>query len=154
FTKTVEKTLTKEQTDSLWALQHKLDYQNYRDIKDIINTYGYPSAERLNVETDQLYAILLHPPIEIEPQEYLSEMKALLLPEVQKKRMETISFARFVDNIRTKVLQEPQLYGTVKSFNPATMSMGLPVIEGIEKTNKAREAIGLEPLKDGEYEAK
>ena len=154
FTQTIEKTLEKEQIDSLWELQHKLDYQNYNGFKEIIDEYGYPSKERLNVKKDKLFPILLHPPIEIGPQKFLDEMEEVLLPEVREKRMKAESFALFVDNIKAKILNEPQLYGTTKSFNPATMSAGLPEIENIEKTNNARKTIGLEPLKEGEYKTK
>ena len=101
-----------------------------------------------------MFPILLHPPVELEPQKFLEEMEELLLPEVKGKRMEAESFAMFVDNIKAKILKEPQLYGTNKSFDPTTMSMGAPEIESIEKTNSARKAIGLAPLKDGEYKLK
>ena len=106
------------------------------------------------MEEDVLFAILLHPPLEIAPEKFLDEMKEILLPEVMKKRMEAESYALFVDNIKVKILKEPQLYGTNKPFDPTTMSMGLPEIESIEKTNKARKTIGLAPLKDGEYRSK
>ncbi len=71
FTKTIEKTLGKEQIDSLWKLQHELDYQNYKSFKEIIEEYGYPSSERLTTTEDKLFPILLHPPIELEPAVYL-----------------------------------------------------------------------------------
>ena len=154
FTKTYEKNLKKEQIDSLFKLQHQSDYQNYKNYKKIISKYGYPSRERLGVKTDKLFPILLHPPGQFKPQEFLEEMQELLLPEVKEKRMEAMSFAMFVDNIKAKILKEPQLYGTNKSFDPTTISMGAPEIENIEKTNSARKAIGLAPLKDGEYKLK
>ncbi len=65
--------------------------------------------------------------------------------------MKAESFALFVDNIKAKILKEPQLYGTNKSFNPATMTMGLPEIEDITQTNNERLAIGMEPLEEGLY---
>lgn len=154
FSQSVEKTLDSQQIDSLWALQHKLDFQNYTDFKEIISEYGYLSKERLNVEGEKLFQILLHPPIEIEPTNYLKEMEELLIPEVKEKRMEANSYATFVDNMKAKILDESQLYGTNKSFDPATMSMGLPEIEDIETTNEAREEIGLSPLQEGEYKIK
>ena len=152
FRKTVEKDLSKEQIDSLWKLQHALDYKNYQELKAMVQQYGYPSKERLGVQADKLYAVLLHPPIELEPEEYLKEMSSLLLPEVEAKRMKAISYAMFYDNIKTKVMKQPQLYGTSKTFNPATMKEGLPKIKDLEQTNTARTEIGLEPLKEGEFE--
>jgi len=154
FAQTVEKDLSKVQKDSLWKLQHELDFQNYEDFKELIHKYGYPSKERLGTDEDKLFQVLLHPPIEITPRVFLEEMQNLLLPEVKESRMAAESFALFVDNIKAKILKEPQLYGTNKSFNPATMSMGLPEIKNIEETNQARQDIGLKILKEGEYKLK
>jgi len=154
FIQTIEKTLNDKQIDSLWRLQAKNDLENFNDYKKLIREYGYPSEERLNIDEDKLFPILLHPPTKMEPQKFLDEMEKLLLPEVMAERMKSESFASFVDNIKSKVLNEAQLYGTNKSFNPVTMSVGLPEIESIEETNKARKSVGLEPLKEGEYQLK
>ncbi len=152
FSKTVEKTLTDGQIDSLWELQHALDYQNYVDLKSLISNYGYPSEQRLGIERDLMYPILLHPPSEVGPQNYLDEMIQLLMPEVEEERLSPNKYASFVDNIKTKILNQTQLYGTNKSFNTSTMSVGLPIIDNLEETNKRRTEIGLPELKDGEYE--
>ena len=150
FERSVEETLTDAQRDSLWTLQHRLDAQNYRAFKRLVQRYGYPSKERLGVKSDRLFAVLLHPPVEIEPQAFLDEMTELLLPEVQAGRMAGKSYALFVDNIKAKVLREPQLYGTNRSFDLKTMAMGPPEIVDLEITNAARAAIGLEPLAEAE----
>ncbi len=138
--------------DSLRSLQDSLDFENYQNIKSLIRKYGYPSKEFLNVPADKLFAILLHPPSTIDAEEYLTEMVDLLEPEVLNKNLEPISYARFYDNIKWKILGQPQLYGTNKSFNPETMSIGPARIEDIQKTNAARKRIGLPELKEGEYE--
>lgn len=151
FTKSVKKTLTKKQIDSLWKLQHKLDFDNYVNFKSIINQYGYPSPNRLNIKTDRLFQILLHPPTQLPVEEYLSEMQQLLLPEVKANRMKAKFYALFVDDIKVKILKEPQLYGTVKHFNRKTMQISPPKISNITRTNKARKEIGLPELKDNEY---
>jgi len=151
FQKTVPRTLTKAQEDSLWALQHKIDYENYLSLKAIFQQYGYPSEARLGKYLD-IFPILVHPPIEIEPQAYLDEMVAILKPEVAAGRMEGNMFAMFYDNIKAKILREPQLYGTMRSFDPATMSMGNPKIQNIDSTNAARKALGLPNLGIGEYD--
>lgn len=150
FTKSIEKTLTDKQTDSLWNLQHQADYDNYLKLKAIIKKYGYPSKSRISDDVD-VFPILLHPPVEIEPEQYLNEMTALLKPEVIAKRMSGKFYAMFYDNIKEKVLNEPQLYGTNRAFNPETMTFGAPIIVDLEKTNKARKQIGLPELKEGEY---
>lgn len=154
FLKSVKKDIAKSQIDSLWALQHALDYENYLKIKTLITQFGYPSSERVGTKGDKLFPILLHPPIEIPAQTYLNEMSKILLPEVKANRMDAISFAMFYDNIKTKILKEPQLYGTNKPFHQTKGIMGLPVISDIKKTNKARVKIGLKELNKGEYELK
>lgn len=143
--------LPKSVEDSLWVLQHQLDNANHQAFLEIVKTYGYPSPERLGVENDQLFTILLHPPTDQEIPQFLEKMQALLLPEVRSGRMPARMYASFYDNIKAKVLNEPQLYGTNKSFDPQTMSMGPPDIEDIEVTNAARAEIGLPPLEEGAY---
>ena len=152
FSKTIKRTISKKQVDSLWVLQKTLDFENYNEIVLIIEKFGYPSKERLQVESDKIYAMLLHPPKEIKPRLYLNKMTKLLKPEVTEGRMEAKVFASFVDNIKSKILKKPQLYGTNKLFNPETMSVGLPKIEDIKKTNEARKEIGLPELKEGQYQ--
>ena len=151
FTKTITRTITQPQEDSLKLLQDKLDNQNYLKVKSIINEYGYPSKERLGIKADKFAPILLHFPNSLPPSQYLEEMTALLLPEVKENRMEAISFARFYDNLVTRFLGESQKYGTIRKFNVQTMTPGLPEIDNLEETNKLRSEIGMEVLKEGEY---
>lgn len=150
FKNSVPKTLTKQQNDSLWGLQRQIDSRNYSKLKEFITQYGYPSEERLGKDLD-LFQILVHPPVEIDPEEYLDEMMALLKPEVIAQRMSGEIYAKLYDNIKHKILKEPQLYGTGQEFNPETMSMDNPTIADIEETNRARAEIGLPALKEGEY---
>lgn len=153
FKKTIKRTLTKSQEDSLWKLQKELDYKNHIQFKSIVKEYGYPSPERLHQKTDNIYAILLHPPTNTraENEDYLKEMSSLLKDEVIAKRMDANNYAAFIDNIKSKILNDPQLYGTMKTFNPATMKEGLPKIKNVKETNIARKEIGLDLLKEGEY---
>ncbi len=150
FSQSVPKTLTKQQNDSLWGLQHEIDYNNYLKIKKIVAKYGYPSEERIDKNLD-IFPILVHPPVEIDPKEYLEEMITILKPEVIEKRMSGQVYAMLYDNIKHKILKEPQFYGTGQEFNPKTMTMGNPTIANIAETNKAREEIGLPALNEGEY---
>ncbi len=138
--------------DSLRDLQDSLDFENYQDVKSLIREYGYPSKEFLNVQADKLFPILLHPPSKVKAEEYLAEMVDLLEPEVFKNNLEPMSYARFYDNIQWKILGQPQLYGTNKSFNTETMSIGPALIKDIDETNEARVRIGLPKLQEGEYE--
>jgi sulfur transfer protein SufE len=143
--------IEKQQLDSLWKLQHTIDFDNYKKLKAIIQKYGYPSGKRLGIYNDMLAPHLVHPPIEVKPVIYLDEMRTLLLVEVKNKRMNAKAYAQFYDNIKHKILREPQLYGMNRSFNPITKSIDLPEIGNLEKANKAREEIGLPALKEGEY---
>ncbi|TCK69402.1 hypothetical protein DFQ05_0923 [Winogradskyella wandonensis] len=152
YRKTIISTISEAQKDSLWKLQHELDLKNHKAFVKLVEEYGYPSKQRLKIKTDIGFEILLHPPKEIKPKIYLKKMEKLLMPEVKSKRLEPILYAQLVDNIRQKVLKQPQLYGTNKSFNIKTMSEGLPIIEDIRETNKARKEIGLPELNAGEYE--
>ncbi|MEM8526834.1 MAG: hypothetical protein AAGG68_19495 [Bacteroidota bacterium] len=144
--------LPKATEDSLWVLQHELDAENYRAFVRIVEQYGYPSEERLGTEDVNIVVVLFHPPVHLDIPEYLETMTNLLLPEVEAGRMKPKLFALFYDNIKAKILKEPQLYGTNKPFNMEAMKPGLPPISDIKKTNEAREAIGLPALKEGEYE--
>ncbi|MEL6721593.1 MAG: hypothetical protein AAFP82_23045 [Bacteroidota bacterium] len=144
--------LPKAVKDSLWKLQHQLDEENYHDFVRIVKKYGYPSKERLGTEDVNIVVILFHPPAHLNIPEYLENMTSLLLPEVKAGRMEPKLFALFYDNIKAKILKEPQLYGTNKPFNMKTMQPGLPPIRDIEETNAARKVIGLPVLKEGDYE--
>lgn len=154
FAKTITKTLNKSEIDSLWLLQKELDYVNYIQLVALVKTHGYPSPTRLGQKTDAIYPILLHPPTNSkeETQVYLRDLSKLLKPEVLAGRMAAKSYVGFVDNIKTKILQEPQLYGTVKSFNPKLMKEGLPKIANIGQTNRARKELGLPYLAKGSYE--
>ena len=151
FLKTVNKDITEKQKDSLWNLQHQLDFENFQSFKAIVNEYGYPSNERLKLDADGLYAILLHPPVELDVKEYQTEMMKLLIPEVKLGNMAPESLAAFYDNMQTKILNLPQLYGTVKSFDMQTMKPGKPKISDVVKSNRARREIGMEPLQEDEY---
>lgn len=147
FLQSIVKTLSPKQIDSLSNLQTQLDYSNYQKLKKIILSNGYPSKERLGTTNESAFVILLHPPMkQIRPKLYLKKMSALLLSEVKSKRMSPIMYARFVDNIKAKILGEPQLYGTIKGFDPNTMSAELPKIKNLNETNLERKKIGLEEI--------
>ncbi|NRB63925.1 MAG: hypothetical protein HRU40_13025 [Saprospiraceae bacterium] len=152
FTNSINRTITEAQEDSLKRLQDTLDYQNYLQVKSIINQYGYPSTDRLKIKADNFSPILLHFPEQINPSDYLEEMSVLLTKEVNENRMKAISYARFYDNIITRFLNKPQKYGTVKKFNIKTMTPGFPEIEDIEETNRLRKKLGLPELEEGEYQ--
>jgi len=153
FSNTIKKVLTKKQVDSLKQVQNQTDYRNYRRIKNIIKHFGYPSPERLGIDRDRVYPMLLHPPQSsfLKVEQYLEEMSALLKIEVFKNRMDGLLYATFHDNILSKVLQKNSLYGTTKTINSKTGKVSLGIIDDINLTNKKRREIGLPILKQGEY---
>lgn len=150
YTKGLDLKLSKKVQDSLWILQHKADANNHRRIVALIETHGYPDNKRLGLEHD-IFPILLHPPVNLEPRDYLKEMSALLKKEVKAERMPAKLYATFYDNILCKILDEPQLYGTNVPFSMKTMSVGLPEIQNINRTNRARRKLGMKQLAEGEY---
>jgi len=95
--------------------------------------------------------LLVHPPAGWDIRNYLKEYSELLMPEVIANRMPAKTFATFYDNIKGKILKEPQLYGTNEQYDSKTKTILPPVIENLAKSNKARKKIGLPILKKGEY---
>ncbi|MFK7821833.1 MAG: hypothetical protein AB8G99_24250 [Planctomycetaceae bacterium] len=144
--------LSPEVQSLLQQLQLKNDKQNYADFYDIVREHGYPSPKRIGVKHDRLFVLLLHPPCPAEEiEDHIDHMSKLLLPEVQSGRMKGKMFATFVDNMRGKILRQPQLYGTNQQFDRKTGTILPPVIVDLDKTNIAREELGMPALKPGEY---
>lgn len=137
--------------DSLWSLQHINDLSNHLKLKGIFDTYGFIPEEIIGKSYSVQILILLHPPTEWDIENYHQSYAEMLLPEVLAKRMSAKSYATFYDNMLAKILKKPSLYGTGKHFNPKTRTELPAIIESIEKTNTARELIGLAPLQSGEY---
>ena len=151
YEKSLNLSLPQTIQDSLWNLQHQLDLQNHLTLKGLWDTYGY-IGEDVTVEKKFVQLLLLmHPPKDWDIRTYLKEYGALLIEEVHAGRMPAKTYARFVDNIRGKILKEPQLYGTNKQYDPQAKMVVLPQIEDLEKSNEARRSIGMPLLKEGEY---
>lgn len=152
YLQSLKLSLSQKEKDSLWLLQHEVDYANYKRAKKIIHRFGYPSIERLGVKGDRFFPILLHPPIQVDSKFYLDEMAGILKKEVLQKRMNPKQYAQFHDNITVKVLNAPSLYGTMKTFDLKTMSEKPAKIQNLKSTNLARVKIGLPALQEGEYQ--
>lgn len=138
--------------DSLWQLQHQIDLQNHLMLRGIIETYGYLPEEIFGKDAVIQFIVLMHPPKDWDTEIYLKEYTDLLLPEVKAGRMTAKIFAQFYDDIKCKILKQPQLYGTIKKFNRSTGTASPPLIQNLEASNQARLAIGLPPLKENEYQ--
>lgn len=151
YKKSLNLSLAPPLKDSLWQLQHKIDIRNHLTLRGIFDTYGFLSEEILGKKFYIQLLVLMHPPKDWAPEEYLEEYAALLFKEVKAERMPAKTYATFYDNIRAKIMREPQLYGTNQQFDVKTNSVKPPIIENIKKSNEARKAIGLPILAEGEY---
>lgn len=137
--------------DSLWQLQHALDFQNHLTLRGIFLTYGFLPKDLLGEYHYVPLLVLVHPCKDWDVPQYLSEYTDIFIPEVKSGRMPAKTFATFYDNMKAKILREPQLYGTNEQWDPASQQVLPPIIANLEATNEARVAIGLAPLADGEY---
>ncbi|MEO0896641.1 MAG: hypothetical protein AAFY71_09600 [Bacteroidota bacterium] len=137
--------------DSLWKLQQMEDLGNHMKLRGIFDAYGYLPEEMLGKNFTMQMVVLLHPPADWNIDQYLEEYSELLIKEVKAGRMPAKAYATFFDNIRIKILGEPQLYGTNQVYSRSQGKVLPPEIVDLEKSNAARMAIGLEPLTEGEY---
>ena len=122
----------KQQIDSLWKIQEKIDLENRDKLIEIIKIHGFPSPKRTKSNTTDY--ILLH---------FLSEedfelLNPIFLDEIKKGNMPGEIYASWFDRI-LYVKGELQLYGEYLSNRPC--------IENLEKTNMARKKIGLKRLR-------
>lgn len=151
YSRSLNLSLSKEVKDSLNNLQHDIDFTNHLKLNGIFNIYGF-LPEDLLVECHWAQLVLLmHPPVDCDVKIYLRDYSKLFLEEVKSGRMPAKTYAMFHDNVKAKILSEPQLYGTNMRFDKKTNSIQPPIIENFAKSNKARIAIGLPALKEGGY---
>lgn len=143
--------LSPEVKDSLWQLQHVLDLNNHLRLRGLLETYGFLPKELLGKYHYCQIVLLLHPPKDWDIEQYLSDYSEIYKEEIQAGRVEPKTFASFYDNMKCKIMKEPQLYGTNLQFDPKTGTTLPPDIEDLAKSNAARVEIGMSPLKEGEY---
>lgn len=151
YQKSLNLSLDETVNDSLWELQAALDFQNHLALRGLFETYGFISKEIVEEKQFVQILLLMHPPKDWDVPNYLENYSEILLKEVHSKRMPAKTYAMFVDNMKAKILREPQLYGTNQQFDPKTSTILPPIIENLNKSNKARIAIGLPILEAGEY---
>jgi hypothetical protein len=151
YEKSLNLSLPKATKDSLWKLQSTLDLQNHLILRGLWETYGFIPKEVIKEKQYVQTLLLLHPPKDWDIEKYLKEYSTMLLLEVKAGRMPAMAYASFYDNMLAKILKRPQLYGTNQEFNMTSKKILPPIIDDIKKTNKARQAIGLSELSDGEY---
>ncbi|MEM6802799.1 MAG: hypothetical protein AAF696_15425 [Bacteroidota bacterium] len=151
YQKSLNLSLDSTVKDSLWQLQHQIDLRNHLTLRGIIDTYGFLPESVLGKDIYIPLLVLMHPPKDWKPAEYLEEYSSLFLEEVKVGRMPAETFAKFYDNIKGKILREPQLYGTNEQFDIKSNKVLPPVIEDLAQSNEARKAIGMPELKEGEY---
>ncbi|MFK7787170.1 MAG: hypothetical protein AB8B56_18760 [Crocinitomicaceae bacterium] len=137
--------------DSLWHLQHTIDFRNHQYLRGIFERYGWIGEDVVEEENYVQLLLLMHPPKGWDPRQYLEEYSEILHNEVLAGRMPAKTYAMFYDNIKGKILRETQLYGTNQQFDKETKKVLPPEIEDLDTSNEARQEIGLSPLKEGEY---
>lgn len=143
--------LAKEVQDSLWSLQNRIDLQNHLALKGLWEVYGFIPKSVIEENNFVQILLLMHPPKDWDIPTYLAEYSSFLLDEVKAERMPAKTYAMFVDNIKGKILREPQIYGTNQQFDPVTKSILPPGIRNLTESNDARIAIGLPVLEEGQY---
>ena len=151
YEKSLNLSLPQAVKDSLWELQAALDLQNHLTLKGLWDVYGFIPKDIIKEKNYVQTLLLLHPPRDWNVPTYLKEYSEMLIVEVRAGRMPAFAYASFYDNMKAKILREPQLYGTNQQFSPKKNIILPPIIEDLEKTNLAREDIGLPALKEGEY---
>lgn len=122
----------KQQIDSLWKIQKKIDLENRDKLIEIINTYGFPSPKRTKSNTTDY--ILLH----FLSSEDFELLNPIFLNEIKKGNMPGEIYASWYDRIQY-INGYPQLYGEYITKYPC--------VESLEKTNIARKRIGLKRLR-------
>ena len=120
--------------------QRDVDYENTERLLDLVERHGWPTEERLGGPFPDPTAILIHMPME-----RVASALPVLKDEVLAGRMDAKKYAAIFDRKRQHD-GEVQLYGTSRPFDPAAGRPMPAVIRDITETNRARAAIGLEPL--------
>ncbi len=151
YQKSLNLELSQAVKDSLWQLQSELDLQNHLTLKGLWDLYGYLPASVVKEHNYVQSLLLLHPPMDWDVATYLEEYSSFLLLEVKANRMPAEIYANFVDNMKAKILKQPQLYGTNQQFDLETKQKLPAIIADLEQSNAARLEIGLPKLKEGEY---
>lgn len=151
YQQSLELSLPESIKDSLNELQWSLDLQNHMIIRGIWESYGYIPKSLIDTNNFVQHLLLLHPPKGWDIPTYHREYSKFLLEEVHAGRMPAKLYASFYDNILCKILRKPQLYGTNMQFDVKLGKVLPPIIEDLAEANKAREAIGMPLLADGDY---
>jgi hypothetical protein len=89
--KIVQNKHSKNETDSLWNLQNKLDSINIIEFVNIINNYGYPSLQRVGTQIS--YVLILHFTRE---RDFIS-LDELFQKELLNKNMPNLEYAMWYD---------------------------------------------------------
>lgn len=151
YKRSLNLSLPKQVEDSLWALQHQLDFHNHLAMRGIWETYGYIPKEVIEEKNYVQVLLLVHPPKDWDVARYHTTYADLLRPEVDAGRMPGKTYATFYDNVLCKIMKKPQLYGTNQEFDASQGKVLPPIIEDLEASNQARKEIGLPLLQEGEY---
>ena len=130
--------ISRQQKDSLWQLQSAIDSVNFLKMSGIIRTYGYPGKY---VSAGKVSTIFLHTPIDIINENFLNT----LMTEVKMGNMPGMEYALIYDRVQQEHKQ-PELYYVMEYYDAAGKTPGIRHPADVEKTNKAREEMGLKKI--------
>ncbi|MFK7739958.1 MAG: hypothetical protein AB8H80_06505 [Planctomycetota bacterium] len=132
--------LPKSQEDELMAKQRLLDKANFDKLIGWIRSYGYPDPKRLGIDAPPPVVVLIHADLE-----WFAPVRDVLLAEAKAGRLNPKKFAAVSDR-KAQHAGGRQLYGMCRRFDSKRNVVLPPEIEDIDATNRARAALGLEPL--------
>lgn len=136
--------LTKEETDSLWAVIHHTDSVNLQQLKELIEVYGFPTWEKVGYH----FAFCAWLVAQHADSIFISQYVEYLRKAVANNNANPSNLAYMIDrDLMNKNL--PQLYGTqfigVYNDNNTLENMLWPV-ENMERLNTRRERMLLAPM--------
>lgn len=130
--------LTKNETDSLWKLQHLIDSLNEQRMSQIIDSFGFPSNEI--VETDAGEVMIVH-----FTNDFKNKYYPLMVDQAKDKKLSPDIVAQMYDRLLMET-GKIQVYGTSGEYDPSVGQFLPPKIEDIKTTNELRLQIGLDSL--------
>ncbi len=134
--------ISKAQKDSLWKFQSQIDSINFLELSAIITKYGFPHKY---IEEYKATSMLLH----ADPQLTTDDFFNMLKGEVKCGNLSPMEYAGVYDRIQLD-RKLPELYYVSDYYDTATGKSKPKTPIDLDKTNKAREEIGLEKYKAAE----
>ncbi len=121
-----------------------LHNKNAKILDKIMNTIGYPTAEKVGKEaSDATWLIIQHA---IEQPEFMKRSAQLLKTAVKSNKADPRNLAYLTDQIAI-FQDQPQRYGTQFDWDE-NGNLSAHTVDDVIKVNKRRKAIGLNTLEE------